>query len=139
MPGNELHKILYVEDDPDIQIVGVMALEQVGGFSVTLASSGTEALALASEFEPDLILLDVMMPGMDGLATLDRLRAERVTDTMPVIFMTAKVQSREVDHYLESGAVAVVPKPFDPMTLADQVREIWQKHCASGKNCGRDG
>ena len=127
MPKKELEKILYVEDDPDIQEVAVLALEQVGGFSVTLASSGTEALALAPELQPDLILLDVMMPHMGGLATLERLRASTATDSMPVAFLTAKVQGQEVELYNKAGAVAVITKPFDPMKLAEQVREIWQQ------------
>ena len=133
MSENALQKILFVEDDPDIQVIGSMALEQVGGFSVTLASSGIEALALVTESPPDLILLDVMMPGMDGLEALKRLRANPETKDIPVIFITAKVQNQEVNQYLESGAVAIIPKPFNPMTLANQVREIWQ-HIDGGRD-----
>ena len=127
MSERELNKILYVEDDLDIQVVGVLALEQVGGFSVSVASSGTEALALALEVQPDLILLDVMMPGMDGLATLERLRSDPLTSEMPVVFMTAKIQNQEVAQYHQAGAVGVIPKPFDPMNLAAQIRGIWKQ------------
>ena len=123
----ELQKILYVEDDPDIQLIGMLALQQVGGFSTVVASSGEEALGLAENCKPDLILLDVMMPGMDGITTLNKLRENLKFADIPVIFMTAKTQKSELDSYLESGALAVIPKPFDPMTLADQVSEIWQR------------
>jgi len=122
-----LERILYVEDDTDIQVVASMALETVGGFSVKVCSSGPEALAQAASFAPQLILLDVMMPGMDGPATLLGLRKLPGLERTPVAFMTAKVQSHEIEHYKSLGAVDVIPKPFDPMTLADRVREIWRK------------
>jgi two-component system, OmpR family, response regulator len=134
----ELKTLLYVEDDPDIQEIAVLALGHVGGFSVTVASSGPEALELATACVPDLILLDVMMPGMDGLATLERLRAAPETNSVPVIFMTAKVQDREIQSYRKAGAVGVIAKPFDPMTLAEQVREIWRAAHAVGSGLGPD-
>ena len=120
-----LNRILFVEDDPDIQAVGQLALEAVGGFKVTTCSSGGEALTIAPTFTPDLILLDVMMPGMDGPETLQQLRTLAATRNTPVIFMTAKVQRHEVEQYLALGAVNVIAKPFDPMTLAATIREIW--------------
>jgi CheY-like chemotaxis protein len=85
------------------------------------------ALAKVDDFAPDLILLDVMMPGMDGPATLAQLRKRPVSADTPVIFMTAKVQREEIDRFLALGAVAVIPKPFDPLTLADEVEAIWQR------------
>jgi len=120
-----LNRILFVEDDPDIQAVGQLALEAVGGFKVTTCSSGGEALTVAPTFAPDLILLDVMMPGMDGPETLRQLRTLAATRNTPVVFMTAKVQRHEVAQYLALGAVNVIAKPFDPMTLAATIREIW--------------
>jgi len=120
-----LVRILYVEDDPDIQIVAKLALQTIGGFTLQVASSGSEALESVEAFRPQLILLDVMMPGMDGPATLDALRTRGVT--VPVVFMTAKVQPQEVLHYRELGAVDVISKPFDPMALSDQVRDSWGK------------
>ena len=126
--NQSLNSILYAEDDPDIQLVGTMALEQVGGFSVTVVNSGVEALTAATDNQPDLILLDMMMPDLDGLSTLKKLRENSNTASIPVIFMTAKVQEKEVKQYYEAGALAVLPKPFDPMTLADQIREIWLRH-----------
>ena len=120
-----LEKIMYAEDEPDIQAVAKVALEMLGGFKVRLCGNGQEALAAVREFAPDLILLDVMMPGMDGPSTLERLRADPATAGIPVIFLTAKVQPAEVVHYQSLGALNVIAKPFDPMTLAAQVRQIW--------------
>ncbi len=125
--SDELKKILYVEDEPDIQAVAKIALEAVGGFELKVCSSGDEALAAAAAFAPDLLLLDVMMPGMDGPTTLAELRKLPGLDNTPIIFMTAKVQPQEVEHFKSLGAVEVIAKPFDPMGLADQVREAWSK------------
>ena len=121
-----LHRILYVEDEPDIQAVAKLALEMVGGFEVKICSSGAEAVRDAASFEPDMILLDVMMPEMDGPETLTALRDQPRLAEVPVAFMTAKVQTAEVEHYKSLGARDVIPKPFDPMTLADRVRSIWE-------------
>ena len=129
---NELNLVLYVEDDPDIQMVAQMALEVVGGLSLRACSSGPEAIAAAATYQPDLILLDVMMPGMDGPQTLAELRKLSNTANTPVIFMTAKVQAAEVAHYRTLGAIGVVAKPFDPMQLAQQVRQLWAQHQQDG-------
>jgi CheY-like chemotaxis protein len=120
-----LQRILCVEDEPDIQAVARMALELVGGFQVHVCSSGEQALREVQAFAPDMILLDVMMPGMDGPGTLAVLRALPGLATVPVAFMTAKVQPHEVAHYRSLGALDVIAKPFDPMALAGQVRQIW--------------
>ncbi len=129
MTHTTLTKILYVEDDLDIQTVAQIALEMVGGFTLRICSSGREALEPASvEFAPDLILLDVMMPEMDGPTTLARLREYPQLAKTPVIFMTAKVQASEVTHYKSIGAIGVIAKPFDPMQLAQQVRQLWATH-----------
>lgn len=120
-----LQRILYVEDEPDIQAVTKVALEVVGGFTVKLCSSGDEAVREGAAFAPDLILLDVMMPGMDGPSTLKALRALPGLTNVPVVFMTAKVQSAEVASYKSLGARDVISKPFDPMALASQLRAIW--------------
>jgi two-component system, OmpR family, response regulator len=121
----KLERILYAEDEPDIQLVAKLALEVLGGFKVLLCGSGAEVVEQAPSFEPNLILLDVMMPGMDGPATLKRLRGDPHTAKIPVIFLTAKAQSSEVKHYQALGALDVIAKPFDPMMLATQVQEIW--------------
>ncbi len=123
---NTLQRIMYVEDEPDIQAVAKIALEMLGGFTVKICSSGQAALDEAVGFAPDMILLDVMMPGMDGPSTLQALRQKPELATVPVAFMTAKVQPAEVAHYKSLGALDVIAKPFDPMTLAQQVRTIWE-------------
>jgi len=128
MADGTLNKILYVEDEPDIQEVARMALELVGGFTVEICSSGEEALAKAAEFDPDLFLLDVMMPGMDGPTTLTELRKIDAVAAKPAIFMTAKVQPHEVAEYRELGAIDVIPKPFDPMSLSASIQEIWSSN-----------
>ncbi|HEX4963645.1 MAG TPA: response regulator [Thermoanaerobaculia bacterium] len=125
MERQALQRILFVEDDPDIQVVATMALESLGGFRVLSCASGTEALSRFGEFAPDLVLLDVMMPGMDGPATLAALRRLPGAESTPVVFMTARVQAHEVALYREMGAADVIAKPFDPMALSATVREIW--------------
>lgn len=124
----KLERILYAEDEPDIQAVAKLALEMVGGFTVQICNNGADALEKVTGFAPDLILLDVMMPGMDGPSTLQRLRADPATANIPVIFLTAKVQASEVARYQALGALDVIAKPFDPMSLAAQVRQIWGQH-----------
>ena len=125
---NSLNKILLVEDEKDIQTIAQISLEEIGKFTVKYCSSGKEALGVAETFVPDLILLDMMMPGMDGIATLQALRQNPATKNIPVIFMTAKVQTNEVDKYRQLGALDVIAKPFDPMALADNLRKIWSQH-----------
>lgn len=126
MKDPSLRRILFVEDDPDIQTVAKMALEAIGGFTVLACGSGSDALARLDEFAPDLVLLDVMMPGMDGPATLAALRQTPSGRELPVVFMTARVQAQEVAAYREMGAEDVIAKPFDPMMLSEQVQSIWK-------------
>jgi len=123
----KLTRILYVEDEPDIQMVARLALETLGGFTLEICSSGKEALEKINAFQPQLMLLDVMMPGMDGPTTLGELRKLVPFASTPAIFMTAKVQPSEVAGYKAIGAVDVIPKPFDPMTLSTQVQAIWER------------
>ena len=122
----ELKRILYVEDEPDIQEVAKLALESVGNFELTVCSNGQEALNKAASADADLILMDVMMPGMDGPTTMLKLKDIPEVSDIPVIFMTAKIQPSEVQNYKKLGAIDVIAKPFDPMTLSDQIRSIWQ-------------
>ena len=121
-----LKKIMLVEDAPDIQLVAKIALEKMGDFTIEVCSSGTEAIQKAPQFNPDLILLDVMMPGMDGPTTLKALRKLAPIAETPVIFMTAKVQPQEIANYFDLGALNVIAKPFDPMSLADTIRTMWE-------------
>lgn len=124
-----LNKVLYVEDDASIRLVTKLALEDVGGLTLKVCDSGREALACAEAFEPDLLLLDVMMPELDGPTTLRELRHLAATCDTPAVFMTAKVQPHEVDELMRlEGTIDIIPKPFDPMTLADQLREAWNRH-----------
>lgn len=123
----ELKRILHVEDDRSIQAVAKLALETLGGFEVLSCLSGQEALDQVQGFNPDFILLDVMMPGMDGPETLSKLRELVDIEQIPVAFMTAKVQPPEIEQYRQLGAREVIVKPFDPMTLAAQVRDIWSR------------
>jgi two-component system OmpR family response regulator len=121
----ELNRILYVEDEADIRVIAEIALEVVGGFTVTSCADGPAAVKAAERARPDLLLLDIMMPGMDGLSTLQALRSQPATASTPVIFMTAKVQASEIAHYKSVGALDVISKPFNPMSLATQIRAIW--------------
>lgn len=127
MNESALRKILYVEDEPDIQTIARLALEEIGGFDMQICTTGGEAMEVAEEYGPDLIILDVMMPGMDGPTTLAELRKKPALRDVPALFMTAKVQPQELEQLRAQGAEEVIAKPFDPMTLADTVREIWQK------------
>jgi len=120
-----LHKVLHVEDEVDIQEIAKMALEAVGGLIVRTCGDGKEALSAAPEFKPDLFLLDVMMPGMDGPETFQALQKIPGFENTPAIFMTAKVMETEVMRFKELGALGVIPKPFDPMTLTDQIMALW--------------
>lgn len=122
-----LRHLLCAEDDPDLQLILEAALG-FGGLTAVVCESGVDLLNKLQEHTPDLILLDVMMPGLDGPATLLELRKSSQTKTIPVIFVTARVQPSDVQHYLDLGAIAVIPKPFDPATLADRIKDIWREH-----------
>jgi len=127
---DELKKILYVEDQMDIQLIAQVALQKIGGFDVSMCSGAEEALNAVRNFKPDLFLLDVMMPGMDGPTLFTELKKIPELSHIPVIFMTAKLQPKEIENLLNMGAIHVIPKPFEPMTLADELREIWQQNKA---------
>jgi two-component system OmpR family response regulator len=115
-------RVLHVDDEPDIREVVEISLGLDPEFSTRSCASGQEAIPVAADWAPDIILLDVMMPVMDGAATLAGLRASPLTAGIPVVFMTARAQSRELDLFRSLGAVGVISKPFDPMTLAASVR-----------------
>ena len=117
-------RILYVDDEADIREVAQMSIELDAGFEVRTCSSGPEAIAEAAAWRPDLILLDVMMPGMDGPTVFARLREQGDMARIPVVFITARTHAHEVAAFFELGARGVIAKPFDPMRLAEQVREF---------------
>ncbi|HCM84325.1 MAG TPA: response regulator [Alphaproteobacteria bacterium] len=124
---NSLQHILCIDDESDILEVAKMCLETIGGLQVTCLNSGAEAVAKAEAIQPDIIMLDVMMPEMDGPSTLKKLRENPALNHIPIVFMTARVQPSEVQEYMAMGAAGVVPKPFDPMLITAQVTEIWNK------------
>lgn len=119
-------KVLYVDDEPDIREVALLALGLDPGIEARAAASGPEALDLISsgEFRPDVLMLDMMMPGMDGAQTLDAIRAWPSAADLPVVFITARAQAHEVARFRAMGALDVMTKPFDPMTLALELRAV---------------
>ena len=123
--NNSLNRILLVEDDVDIQVITKMALETTGGFTVQVCSSGKEAIEKAPVFKPDIILLDVMMPKMDGPTVLKALREISEAKSVPVVFLTARSQPKEVEKLKKLDVVDIISKPFDPMTIAEKVKNIW--------------
>ena len=115
-------KVLIVDDEPDIRRIARLGLSKVGGMEVVEASNGAEGLVRAKADMPDVVLLDVMMPAVDGPTTLARLREDPATAGIPVVFLTAKAIAAEVDRLKSLGAAGVLTKPFDPMTLARDLR-----------------
>ncbi len=122
-----LKHVLCIDDEEDILQVTRLSLETLGGFKASICKGSGGALAQAKSLKPDMVLLDVMMPGMDGPSTLKALRADPEVAGIPVIFMTAKVQPAEVAHYIQLGAMGVIAKPFDPMGLSRQVEALWRE------------
>lgn len=117
------HRILIIDDEDDIRQVAAMSLETVAGWEVLTANSGAAGIRRAQEEKPDAILLDVMMPGMDGPTTFLEIRKLPEIASIPVILLTAKVQSADQKRFADLGVSAVLFKPFDPLTLADQMSE----------------
>ena len=124
---SELRKIVCVEDDADIRAIIELALADIGGFDVVLFPDGPTALNGIEAEAPQLVLLDMMMPGMNGMEVLAALRERSAFQETPVVFMTAKAQSHEIAAYREAGAMATILKPFDPISLPDQVQAIWKE------------
>ena len=122
-----LKKILVVDDDPDLQKIARLSLEKKGGFIVQVCDSGNQALKDVKAFQPDLILLDVVLPDMNGMETLSALRKLPEAAQIPVFFLTARVSPQETEKYKELGAAGLIRKPFHPMKLADQVKELWEQ------------
>ncbi len=127
MSKTPLRKVMLVEDDPDIREIAEMALGTVGGFEVMACASGGEALRRVDAFAPQLAVIDVMMPAMDGPTLFASLRARPATAKMPIVFMTAKVQPEEIERWRALGAADVIAKPFDPLALANRLRTVWGK------------
>jgi two-component system OmpR family response regulator len=125
MPVQEFQSVLYVDDDSDICSVVQATLRLVPGLRVQTADSGERAIDLAYELRPDLVLMDVMMPGLDGPSTFERMRENALLRDIPVIFMTAKVLPVEIAQLLELGAIGVIVKPFDPLNLYGELFALW--------------
>src|SRR5579871_1531917 len=118
------HSILIIDDEDDIREVAALSLETIAGWEVFVANSGSQGLERAAEHQPDAILLDVMMPGMDGPTTFRELRKNPVTAKIPVLLLTAKVQGPDQRRFADLGVEAVLLKPFDPLTLSAQMEKI---------------
>jgi CheY-like chemotaxis protein len=123
---SELRRVMCVEDDPDIRMIIEFSLATLGGYQVCLCPDGRTALAQVPNFKPDLVLLDVMMPGISGPETLAALRGQVEMAGVPVVFMTAKAMPDEVEELLQYGATGVIVKPFDPVTLPQDIRIYWE-------------
>jgi CheY-like chemotaxis protein len=127
MIDTDLRSILYVEDDLHVRTTAKLVLEVIGKFAVRECSSGHEALRAAEHFRPDLIVLDVMMPELDGLATLELLRAlPHLADT-PALFVTSLTTPDDIERYMAAGAIGVIAKPLVPLRLAGQVHRLWEQ------------
>ena len=124
----QLSSILHVEDDESIRAIVEMALVDLYGFTLFSFSNGKEASEAVADLQPDLILLDAMMPGMDGLQTLVSIRKNENCQSIPVVFMTARVQKAEKQQYLDAGAIEVIEKPFDASNLGNELASIFEKY-----------
>lgn len=132
MTADPFNRILHVDDQQDIRGIVQLALGKIGGFSVRSCSSGEEALEAAPQFDPELLLIDMSMPGMDGMELLARLRSAGVR--APAVFFTARNNPSDLERYLAAGAIGSVSKPFDPLKLGKQITKIWvDARAAQGK------
>jgi CheY-like chemotaxis protein len=127
MPSRPLNRICYVEDDEDIQRIARMSLERIGKMTVEIVGDPTAAIAAMTAFGPDLVLLDWMMPRMDGPTLFRAMKQHPQTSALPVVFITAKASQPELDELSALGAVGAISKPFSPKDLPDQLRAIWAK------------
>jgi CheY-like chemotaxis protein len=127
MATRKFQSVLFVDDDPDVREVVQATLGLIAGLQVYTAGSGEQAIDLAYELRTDLVLMDVVMPGLDGPSTLKRMRERAPISDIPVIFLSAKVLPATVAHFLELGAIGVIGKPFDPLTLSDELLSQWKR------------
>ena len=127
MPDRPLNRICYVEDDEDIQRIVRMSLERVGKMTVDVVSDSTTAIARMTSFKPDLVMLDWMMPLMDGPTLFRHMKQNPETVALPVVFITAKATHKDMEELMTLGAAGTISKPFSPKDLPDQLRAIWAK------------
>ena len=124
----ELKKILYAEDEPDVQTIVELTIQTMSDYEIKICNNGKKLLECVEDYKPDLILLDVMMPEMDGPTTFKNLLDNENTKKIPVIFVTAKAQVHEVEKFKEIGSLGVITKPFTLMNLCDEIQEIWNNN-----------
>jgi CheY-like chemotaxis protein len=127
MPDRALNRVCYVEDDEDIQRIVRMSLERIGKMTVSVVSDPTKAVDAILAFKPDLVMLDWMMPGMDGPTLFKHMKTKPETKGLPVVFITAKAAQRDLDELTSLGAAGTISKPFSPKDLPEQLRAIWAK------------
>lgn len=127
MPDRPLVKVCYVEDDEDIQRIVRMSLERIGKLTVEVVGDPMKAIDSMKAFGPDLVLLDWMMPGMDGPTLFKKMKEHPETQALPVVFITAKASQTELDELIRMGAIGTISKPFSPKDLPDQLRALWAK------------
>lgn len=130
----ELKKILYAEDEHDVQTIVQISVWSTSGYDIKICDNGQLLLNCVEEYSPDLILLDVMMPVMDGVTAFKRLKEDKKTKNIPVIFITAKAQMHEIKSFYDTGVIGVITKPFDPMSLCTTIKEIWEEYALSVKS-----
>lgn len=133
MASVPLKKMIITDDDEDILTITQFSLEDIPEVEIKYCHSGQETIQEALTFQPDLILLDVMMPNMDGLATLAALKLLPSLSQIPVIFLTARARKEEVEDYKKRGAIDIILKPFDPLLLSETIRQIWETYQATKK------
>lgn len=119
-------KILYAEDEPDVQTIVEISIWSTSSHTIKICNNGKLLLECVEEYNPDIILLDVMMPEMDGPTTLKNLKMNEKTKNIPVIFITAKAQAHEIEVFNEADVIGVITKPFDPLTLCSSIQSIWE-------------
>lgn len=121
-------KILYAEDEADVQTIVEISVWSTSKHEIKTCSNGKLLLECVEEYNPDLILLDIMMPEMDGPTTFKNLQSNPKTKDIPVVFMTAKAQSHEIEMFKQTGVVGIITKPFEPLTLCKDIEKIWDRH-----------
>jgi CheY-like chemotaxis protein len=127
MPDRPLNRVCYVEDDEDIQRIVRLSLEKVGKMTVEIVGDPLAAIDAMTKFRPDLVMLDWMMPGLDGPSLFRQMKLKPETSALPVVFITAKASPKELEELARMGAVGTISKPFSPRDLPEQLRAIWKK------------
>ena len=128
MPDKTLNTLLYIDDDASLRALVEIALTTLGSYSVRSCASGADALSILQHFVPDMILLDMTMPDMDGLETLNRIRTLETGKNIPIVFMTGESNPELLDTLRQAGVLDIISKPFNPMQLATQVQALWNQY-----------